>query len=311
MVGPGGRNMKNLEIKDLFESYLIKKSQELFSSKNELNEAILYSLLAPGKRIRPLLCLGFTQGFGASRDLAMSFALSIEMIHTYSLIHDDLPAMDNDDYRRGRQTNHKVFGEAAAILAGDSLLTLAPAFLLRESGEQNYPSHLAIELTGLLLDASGHRGMVLGQALDMRHQSLQSMAPNSQELEQTLKEIHRLKTGAIISWSCQAGLYATADQQLVQRYLPIVQEIGEGIGLLFQIVDDILDMTATLDEIGKTPGKDQEVGKLTSCKLYGLQGARSKGSELITNIQTKMQSLPEGSWEVIDEILHGLKEKLN
>lgn len=300
------------ECKNEFDEYLLQEAQILFKEKNSLNEAILYSLLSPGKRIRPLLCLGFSQGFRGSKDLAMASGLSVEMIHAYSLIHDDLPAMDNDDYRRGKPTNHKVYGEALAILAGDSLLNLAPQFLLKRIKQLHLSPELGMQLVAELLCSSGHEGMVKGQALDMDHEAAELNGVSREELEQTLQKIHQLKTGAIISWSCLAGLYSCGEMKTIQLHAKKVLSLGQEIGLLFQMVDDVLDVTATLVDLGKTPGKDQKSGKLTYTNLYGLERAKLMSHELAEKILNELSNWNTGGdWSLIKEVVSGLKRKLN
>jgi geranylgeranyl diphosphate synthase, type II len=306
--------MKNSQLKQVFEDYLVAESKIFFSDKtsneSEINQAILYSLLAPGKRLRPLLCLGFARGFMASERFALACGLGVEMIHTYSLIHDDLPAMDNDDFRRGRPTNHKVFGEALAILAGDALLNGAPLFLLSKLRDQNFPSDLAIELTCKLLSSSGHEGMILGQAMDMKYEGGNSLGQGPDQLKDILTRIHTLKTARLMQWSCEAGLMATGDVELIKAHGEVVKNIGRMIGVLFQIVDDVLDVSASLNEIGKTPGKDLQRGKLTYTSLYGLEKGCQLGWDLVEEIKQELNSLPKQDWGIILEIIEDLKLKL-
>ena len=299
-------------MKDAFETYLKVKSDFYFREKSSLNEAIVYSLLAPGKRVRPLLSLGFAQGFGGSLEMAFTCGMAVEMIHAYSLIHDDLPAMDNDDFRRGRATNHKVYGEATAILAGDSLLNFAPEFLQKELLTQNIEPAKILEITNLLLKASGHEGMVKGQALDMKFESEDLSKYEKNELDSILREIHKLKTGSIITWSCLAGLYSHPDSALIKKYKCPVESIGQRIGLLFQMVDDVQDKTATLAELGKTPGKDEKSGKLTYTNLHGLEGATKLARNLATDIRQDLEELSalKGDWSLISSILNGIEARL-
>jgi geranylgeranyl diphosphate synthase type II len=297
-------------LKDEFESYLQEKSQVLFGKKNALNEAILYSLLAPGKRIRPILCLNFAESFGAPKKAALACSLAVEMIHTYSLIHDDLPPMDNDDFRRGRKTNHKVFGEAMAILAGDSLLTEAPAFLLRELQASGLSTDLNIDLVCSLLKSSGHEGMALGQAMDISFDPDSNGGLSKDEMSEGLKTIHALKTGALIGWSCEAGLLSTDKKEIIHQYRPSVRKIGQMIGLLFQIVDDVLDVTASLAEIGKTPGKDEVTGKLTYTNLHGLQGARDLGFKIAEQAIQELAAIGITDESGAQNIVRDLQTKL-
>ncbi|MBA2404293.1 MAG: polyprenyl synthetase family protein [Bdellovibrionales bacterium] len=295
-----------------FEAFIEEKTHAYFPLPSLLNEAIHYSLLSEGKRIRPLLCLGFAHAFKGNQAQAMSSGMAIEMIHTYSLIHDDLPAMDNDDLRRGRPTNHIVFGEAQAILAGDSLLTMAPEFLMRELTALPVKPEKIVELVVLLLQASGHNGMALGQSLDMEFEKKDLSQLDRKSLESSLANIHKLKTGAIISWSCMAGLYSHPDQNIIQKYKCQVQSIGQRIGLLFQMVDDVLDVTASLSGLGKTPGKDERSGKLTYTNLYGLKDATAMARALAKELHLDLRELNsvEGDWSMITEIINSLEKRL-
>lgn len=220
-----------------------------------LIEAMDYSLMAGGKRLRPALALGAARAAGASEDVALPAACALEMIHTYSLIHDDLPAMDNDDLRRGRPTAHKAFGEATAILAGDSLLTLAFE-VLAEAGNTAVIREIA--------HASGVCGMAGGQYIDLDSEGKQLT------LEQ-LREIHRCKTGALIRVAVRAGALLAGAPEPV---LAALTAYGEHIGLAFQIADDILDVVGDEAAIGKPVGSDIANEKATYPALVGLEGAR-------------------------------------
>lgn len=224
----------------------------------ELTEAILYSVNAGGKRIRPLILLELLQGFGLELTEAhFDVAAAVEMIHTGSLIHDDLPAMDDDDYRRGRLTNHKKFGEATAILAGDSLF-LDPFNLIAKT---DLPKTTRLELIALLSECSGSFGMVGGQMLDMLGEKKQTTLA---ELEQ----IHTNKTGKLLIFPfVSAGLIADVKLDDIEK----LRRAGELVGLAFQVRDDILDVTATFEEIGKTPQKDLAADKSTYPGLLGLE----------------------------------------
>lgn len=222
-----------------------------------LIEAILYSINAGGKRIRPLVLLDLLEDMGLELTAAhFDVAAAVEMIHTGSLIHDDLPAMDNDDYRRGRLTNHKKFGEATAILAGDSLF-LDPFGLLAES---DLPVTIKVELLRELSYAAGSYGMVGGQMLDMKGEE-QQLAISELQL------IHANKTGKLLAFPfVAAGIIA----ELGSANVADLRTAGELIGLAFQVRDDILDVTATFEEIGKTPQKDLDAEKSTYPSLFGL-----------------------------------------
>ncbi|WP_301108274.1 polyprenyl synthetase family protein [Sporosarcina sp.] len=228
-----------------------------------LHESLTYSVEAGGKRIRPLLVLAVLQDLQADSADALRVAASVELIHTYSLIHDDLPCMDDDDFRRGKPTNHKKFGEDIATLAGDAMQALAFGALseLKETSAE-----AAIELVGLLAKASGAQGMVKGQVLDMKGE--QQLLPLKE-----LEEVHIHKTGALLSFCVDAGavLAQATDEQ--RKYL---SEYSRNIGLAFQIQDDILDVTATTEELGKPANSDTSSEKSTYPSLLGLDGARKQ-----------------------------------
>lgn len=230
---------------------------------SSLKESMLYSVNAGGKRIRPLLVLAVLADFGKKSDDALKVACAAELIHTYSLIHDDLPCMDDDDFRRGKPTNHKVFGEATAVLAGDALQTTA--FGLFASLERTRPEQI-IRLIALLANASGANGMVGGQVLDMEGETA---VLTLQELE----EVHLHKTGALLSFCIEAGaiLSDAQDTELEQ-----LRKYAKNIGLAFQIKDDILDVTSTTEQLGKTANSDAASDKSTYPSLLGLEGAKQQ-----------------------------------
>ncbi len=228
----------------------------------KLHEAIRYSVLAPGKRLRPTLVIAAAEALGETADLVMPVACALECIHVFSLIHDDLPCMDNDDYRRGRLTSHKVFGEAMALLAGDALLALA--FELISANPRSVPLERVVQTMHIVARASGTRGMVGGQVVDMESQGVEV----SQE---TLFYIHEHKTGALISGSVAAGAVMAGGSQQQQASLI---HYGQQIGLAFQIADDILDVVGDEARIGKPVGSDEERDKATYPRLFGLEKSR-------------------------------------
>jgi geranylgeranyl diphosphate synthase type II len=242
------------------------KLTELLSQINTpetLQSSMIYSVNAGGKKIRPLLVLATLEDLGASSKDALQVACAVELIHTYSLIHDDLPSMDNDDYRRGKLTNHKVYGEAMAILAGDALQSLAFEIL---TNLNNTPPEIAVKLIRLLSIASGAEGMVGGQVLDIEGEKMDLT------LEQ-LKRIHLNKTGALLSFCIEAGaLLAGVDNEKMLN----LKEFSKNIGLTFQIQDDILDVTSTTEELGKNVGSDESSGKVTYPSLLGLEKAKEQ-----------------------------------
>ena len=238
-----------------------------------LVSAMRYSLFAGGKRIRPILVLAAAGAAGGVVEEALQSACSVELVHTYSLIHDDLPAMDDDDFRRGRPTCHRVFDEGTAILAGDALLTMAFDLLSVENKSESagIEDHLRLRMVQELARAAGWRGMVGGQQVDMDSEGSEPDLP-------LLEYIHTHKTGALIRCSLiLGGLAANADETTLKA----LESYGEKIGLAFQVVDDILDVTATTEEMGKDQGSDAERGKVTYTGLFGLEGARERAFKLV------------------------------
>jgi len=247
-----------------------------------LVSAMRYSLFAGGKRIRPILVLAAAKAAGGKDD-ALLPACAVELVHTYSLIHDDLPAMDDDDFRRGRPTCHRAFDEGTAVLAGDALLTMAFDLL---SGEDKWEGagtedHLRLRMVQELARAAGWRGMVGGQQVDMDSEGSEPDLP-------TLEYIHTHKTGALIRCSLiLGGLSANADEVILKA----LASFGEKIGLAFQVVDDILDVTATTEEMGKDQGSDAERGKVTYPGLFGLKGARERAFKLVDDAKIVMDGI--------------------
>lgn len=245
------------EYRDCVENYLTKHYEALEDQPQKLLfDAMEYSLLAGGKRLRPILTLEFCRICGRDWKKAVPFAAAIEMIHTYSLIHDDLPCMDNDDYRRGRLTNHKVYGEGMAVLAGDALLT--DAFGIAASAELVKPEDMATAI-GVLSECAGAVGMVGGQVLDI-------MSEERELTEQEVLDIQNRKTGGLISAACALGVIAGGGNE--EQYEAACQ-FAAGLGLAFQIRDDMLDVIGTQAELGKATGVDTQ--KNTFVKLYGLE----------------------------------------
>lgn len=233
------------------------------TAPEKVHQAIRWSVFAGGKRFRPALLLATGQAFGAPTQVLIKTACAFEMIHTYSLIHDDLPAMDDDDLRRGRPTCHVRFGEATAILAGDALQTLAFQ-TIAEDEKLDVSTRIALILE-LARAAGTPKGMVAGQALDMEAEARQV---NGGELE----GIHRLKTGALIVAAARCGAMIG---QATEAELDAVTAYGAHLGLLFQITDDLLDVTASAKDLGKTPGKDAQSRKATYPALYGMEETRA------------------------------------
>jgi geranylgeranyl diphosphate synthase type II len=245
------------------------KLEELMTLKGEiapqLTEAMKYTLLSGGKRIRPVLSLLTVELLGGNYKAALKAGSALEMIHSYSLIHDDLPAMDNDDLRRGKKTNHLVFGEAAAILAGDALLTYAFEVLT----ELELKPEAKIKIIANTAKFSGYQGMVGGQVLDIE-------AENNKLSLAEMQRVHRAKTGALIKASVLNGLYCSDFNSEEKKAL---LAYAENIGVLFQIIDDLLDLTGDTEKLGKVVGRDEELNKSTYPKLIGVEAAKKAAAE--------------------------------
>jgi geranylgeranyl diphosphate synthase type II len=248
------------------------------SPPESLHKAMRYSVFAGGKRLRPVLVAAGAEAVGGELDAVMPAACAVEMIHTYSLIHDDLPAMDNDDFRRGVPTNHKVFGEAIAILAGDALLTLAFR-LLADSVPVRAEARRLREVFVEVADAAGSAGMVGGQVADIECEGKPADAV-------VVDYIHTHKTAALIRASIRSGAIlagATAHE------LAALGIAGDNLGLAFQIMDDILDITATSEQLGKTAGKDQAQQKATYPAVHGIEPSRRRAQALVTDAQAALE----------------------
>lgn len=241
-----------------------------------LHKAMRYSLFAGGKRLRPALALAASEAVGGTFADAAPVACTVEMIHTYSLIHDDLPAMDDDDLRRGRPTCHKVFGDAMAILAGDALLTLAFEALTTCAKKER-----VAEIVRDVARASGTHGMVGGQVLDIEGEGQPATLAS-------VRAIHEWKTAALIAGSCTAGALAGGATQTEYEN---IANFGKKIGLAFQILDDILDETSSPEQLGKTPGKDAQAGKATYPRVMGLEKAKVEAQKLVDEALAELHTL--------------------
>ncbi|MFN8011147.1 MAG: farnesyl diphosphate synthase [Holophagaceae bacterium] len=252
-----------------------------------LAEAMRYSLSAGGKRVRPVLCMLAAECVGGEAEAALPAAVALELVHTYSLVHDDLPAMDDDDLRRGKPTCHIAFGEAHAILAGDGLLTEAFGIL---AGDGAAPAEWRLRAVTVLAEAAGWRGMVGGQALDLEGEAL-TREGRGYDLAR-LQAIHRLKTGALLRASLElGGILGGGTEAQIAR----LREAGAALGLAFQIQDDILDATSDASTLGKRAGKDSGKGKITYPAFLGLDGARKALQEATERAVCQLQSLPSPS----------------
>ncbi len=260
------KEKKNL-VEEALDRYLPRESE----MPSSLHSSVRYSLMAGGKRIRPILCLASCETVGGRAEDALQAACALEMIHTYSLIHDDLPAMDNDDLRRGKPTNHKVFGEAVAILAGDALLTEAFRIMTEKGLRRGINPDIILDVIHDISVAAGSFGMVGGQVVDMESEGMEIDLP-------TLEYLHTHKTGALILASVKGGarLGGGTDEQIraLARY-------GECLGLAFQITDDILDIEGEQAEIGKDVGSDARRKKATYPSIIGMAASKERAKELM------------------------------
>jgi farnesyl diphosphate synthase len=259
-------------LKDEVEAELGRWLPQPEDDPSKLHEALRYSTLAGGKRVRPALCALSAEALGAPRARALAAGAALELIHVYSLVHDDLPAMDDDDLRRGRATCHKAYSEWLAILVGDGLQARAFEVLVEAYGDD--PA-LAVDLVRLLAAGSGAEGMVGGQALDMTAEAIGFAGHD----EAALERIHRHKTGALLRAAVLLGARVGGAKPGDARW-EALDGYARAVGLAFQVADDVLDCTASTEALGKTAGKDAEAGKLTYVALLGLDGAREKAKRL-------------------------------
>jgi geranylgeranyl diphosphate synthase type II len=274
-------------LRDQVEAYLAGLRFAVEPAAAGLEEAMRYSLLAGGKRIRPVLALATASANGHDPAGVLPLAGALELIHTYSLIHDDLPAMDDDDMRRGRPTCHVKFGEDVAILAGDGLYAEAFRLVLHE--QRGEPANILAAVSELAA-ATGVNGMVGGQYIDVR-----ALVPSGGA---TLRRLHELKTGRLIGASVECVLLLTAGEDQAST-LPHFRDFAAELGVLFQIVDDILDVTGTDDALGKPQGSDERHGKVTYVTQYGLDGARDMAAESHRNARGALaQAAPGGAQEL-------------
>jgi geranylgeranyl diphosphate synthase type II len=262
------------------DCFLEQSLPDFLCDPEKLYESMRYSLLAGGKRVRPILTIAAAQALGYDNDAILPFAASLEFVHTYSLIHDDLPAMDNDDYRRGRLTNHKVYGDGMAILAGDALLTMAFELCSQDSRGNGLTDSQQLHIVRELAFGSGHQGMVGGQVMDIQAENQEV------ELEQ-LQKIHSHKTGQLIRAAVRIGGIIGGASSI---QLGSLTGYAEDIGLAFQIADDVLNMVGTREELGKDAGTDEKRGKKTYPSFFGIDGARQLGEECVKRAINRLES---------------------
>lgn len=260
-----------------FEKYALNYMNKLQTRPEVLGESMRYSLLNGGKRIRPVLALASAEVLGVDAEEILPFALALEMIHTYSLIHDDLPAMDNDDFRRGKPTSHKAFGEANAILAGDGLLNEAYAICLEESlkGEKYAVA------AKFLNECAGINGMIVGQSADLYFSQCEQEVS-----EEDLLYIYEHKTGKLLLAPVSMASILKENKSYVE-----FERFGKLLGLLFQMTDDILDVTGDFNDLGKNVGKDEGKNKLTCVRIYGLEGAKVRADMCAKDCHAVLESI--------------------
>lgn len=280
------QNLINLVDKKLDEYMPIIYPEEIF-------KAMKYTVTLPGKRLRPVLCLETTRILGGDINNALPMACAIEMLHAQSLIHDDLPCMDNDDFRRGKPSNHKVFGEANAVLAGDALLTFAPQLIIEKS---DLTPEIKLKLVHEFTKWSGAYALIAGQVVDIESEGGKLV----KSPEETLHFIHMNKTAALFRLAIRSGaIIAGAEDNVLNE----LDNFAQKFGLAFQIYDDIMDEISSFEELGKTIGKDKNSGKLTYVSLYGLDEAKNKFNSLISDCYGIINRYPS-------EIFRGILDKL-
>lgn len=282
------KNLVKLIDQNLDKFLEIQYPEDIFKSMR-------YSVLAEGKRLRPVLCLETCRVFGGKIEDAIPTACAIEMLHAQSLIHDDLPCMDNDDFRRGKPTNHKVFGEATAVLAGDALLTFAPQLIIQKS---NLIAEVKLKLIEEYCIAAGAYGLIAGQIVDIESEGKHISG-------KTLEFIHTHKTADLFKLSLKSGaIIANASEDKIKA----MEVFGQKLGFAFQICDDILDETSTFEKLGKTLGKDKEAHKPTYTAVYGIEKAREEVICLLEGAYDIMTKHNIDS-RIFREILDGIKER--
>ena len=274
------------------DEYLkIQYPKSIFSSMK-------YTLSLKGKRLRPVMCLETARMLGVSLDVALPAACALEMLHVQSLIHDDLPCMDNDDFRRGKPSNHKVYGEATAVLAGDALLSLAPQLIIEKSEKLSAEQKLALVYE--FVKAAGAYGLIAGQVVDIESEG----GSYEKDAHQTLDFIHTNKTAVLFRLAVKMGvIIAKANDETTKA----LDDFALKFGLAFQIYDDIMDEVSTFEEMGKTLGKDKAAGKLTYISLYGLEGAFEKALALIKSCRGIIEKYDS---KIFEEILSKIENKL-
>ena len=283
------KELINLVDKKLDEYLQINYPEEIFN-------AMKYTLMLPGKRLRPVMCLETVRMLGGDIEKALPTACAIEMLHVQSLIHDDLPCMDNDDFRRGKPSNHKVFGEANAVLAGDALLTFAPQLIIEKTRGLN--SDIVLKLVHEYTKFAGAYALIAGQVVDIESEKGNLKCSPVE----TLEFIHLNKTAALFRLAIRSGAII-ADKSKVEE----LDEFAKEFGLAFQIYDDIMDEVSTFEELGKTIGKDKNSGKLTYVSLYGLDEAKKKFELLLNDCYAIVNKYNS---RIFENILNKLRDRI-
>ena len=283
------KELINIVDKKLDEYLQITYPEDIF-------KAMKYTLMLPGKRLRPVMCLETVRMLGGDINKALPTACAIEMLHVQSLIHDDLPCMDNDDFRRGQPSNHKVFGEANAVLAGDALLTFAPQLIIEKT--QGLSSATLLKLVHEYTKFAGAYALIAGQVVDIESEG----GKLTRSAEDTLNFIHMNKTAGLFRLAVRCGAIIANESKLEE-----LDEFAKKFGLAFQIYDDIMDEISTFEELGKTIGKDKNSGKLTYVSLYGLEEAKSKFGLLINDCYAIVEKYNS---EIFKSILNKLRDRI-
>ena len=263
----------------------------------DIFKAMKYTLMLPGKRLRPVMCLETVRMLGGDIEVALPTACAIEMLHVQSLIHDDLPCMDNDDFRRGQPSNHKVFGEANAVLAGDALLTYAPQLIIEKT--KGLACETVLKIVHEYTKFAGAYALIAGQVVDIESEGGKLIRP----AEETLEFIHMNKTAALFRLPIRCGAIISGNLDKLEE----LDEFAKKFGLAFQIYDDIMDEISTFEELGKTIGKDKNTGKLTYVSLYGLEEARKKFQLLLEDCYVIVEKYDS---KIFREILDKLRDRI-
>ena len=281
---------------NIFEDYAKSQAKQLTTTPEILGESMKYSLFLGGKRIRPILALAVAEILNVAEADILPYALALEMIHTYSLIHDDLPAMDNDDFRRGKPSNHKKYGEANAILAGDGLLNTAYAICISQCAK----GERFCIASQVLCDCAGVNGMIAGQSLDLLFTSNNEICT-----EEDLLNIYKLKTGKLLLAPVLIASILSGGKSYFE-----LEDFGKNLGELFQFTDDILDEIGSFEKLGKTIGKDKSENKLTSISFYGLDGAKIQADLRATRCYNVLDGI-NGDTEFLSELISYIRTREN